>query len=203
MAVRNDLACRGSRCQISKGQDGPGCACYDGLRAAEIARNARPKEDAMPTPDHHGAPLPPCCLYVPHGAEQKMVGKLIEHIAHGPVFLHAHTTSQRHDKTGCPAPLDEALLVALKGWGVRYCYCYERDRLILRRIVVETALDAPAALYDGRLRRFPPEDAWTRLTGVTERRRGRAVELLNAAEVPILVDPWATREVRLGVEVAL
>lgn len=204
--VRIDLKCSGRRCTVSKGHDGPGCACYDGLLAADRARKERESretaEDTMlRSPDL--IPIPPTCLYVPHQGEEKLVGKLLEHRLHGLVFFHSHSRLQRHRATDCPSPLDEDALVALARWGVTYCYCYERDTQgkvgTMRRITVARAREAEAALYDGRLRRFPPEAAWVCAPGVTIKRGGhRNITLFDQTGLPILKEEWTERKVVLA-----
>lgn len=204
--VRMDLACKGSRCKISKGNDGPGCPCYDGLSMADAARKERglrESEEGAPSMKPL-VPLPPVCLYVPHQGEEKLVGKLLEHRIHGAVFYHSHGKGQRHEKHDCPSPIDEDVLAALAGWDVTYCYCYERDTQpkpktgTLRRITVAVARQAPAELYAGRLRRFPPEQSWVRLPGVTTKQGGRHLTLFDQAELPILREMWTDRKIVLA-----
>lgn len=123
-------------------------------------------------------PLVPCVIYVPHylGREVKMgmAGKVVPHPEDGLVFFHAHSGSQVHYKTDCPAPVDSILVAALAARNLRWVYVYDRKRKAMLAGLVEELGRAPEEVWDNRRRRYLPSGCWIRRAPVEEVQEGRS-----------------------------
>jgi hypothetical protein len=102
--------------------------------------------------------------------EPTMVGKVVPHPELGFVFLHAQSGSQRHFKTGCPAPVDTILLeyLAAVEW-ITYVYVYDRESGQMARATVDQLYGAEEQWWGGRRRRYLPGALWEMASGVTEK----------------------------------
>lgn len=142
-------------------------------------------------------PLPqitqPCVLVLRHVAsdgstQSKMIGKVIAHPFHGLICFHAHSGSQPHHKTRCPAPLDVRLVCACGQNEIAWIYVYDRAREVLWKIRTADVAQAPIAVYDNRARFYPPAEMWERREGITETRSGRRLLYTSGREVVIATE---------------
>lgn len=128
-------------------------------------------------------------LEVEHHGERKMVGKLVlarsEHYERE-VFLHVHTVTQHHTRSGCPSPVDAAVLRWLRDRGIGLMFAYEQDTETLRIAGIKALLEAPGEISDGRLRHYLAERDWPiTVKGVREIRgdKGRRSYITAAGRV--------------------
>lgn len=100
-----------------------------------------------------------------------------------PVYFHAHSSSQRHFQTNCPAPLDSVVADFLRRSDIGWVFDFERPdgegSGVLRWAPIYRMKSAPEIEYDGRWRLYLPDERWEILLGVREYRRKDGSVLLH------------------------
>lgn len=115
------------------------------------------------------------------------------------IFYHAHTGSQRHRLYNSPAPLDTVVEDFLRREGIDWVVCYERagdsydpQPGILRYAPLYRFRMLPEVEFDGRWRKYLPEERWETIPLVREfhRKDGGCLLHVGGEREVILSSPF-------------